>query len=252
MNQSKPFSEYLVEQGLVTADDLVEILISQTRQLPTPAELVRQHKLLSAKQLLAVFSHQMKTSVDFSTACRELGLWTPEFQKLLQSENERLRIPIVQILQSSGKVSTEDLVSALDSFLSEAATKPNFDAPQASADAPLESDGDSSNDHFKEYYSDTLQARMIALANEWDQSNSQATDVLVDGLHGLVGAARFSKLSEIEDLFKTAETNIRALADCATPLPQVAIETFRKELVQSLEKAWSLRDGSVSEIEVAV
>lgn len=271
MSQSKTFSEFLVEQGLITADDLVSILIDQAKQLPTPAELAREHKLLDAKQMLSVFAYQMQTSVEFVKACRDLGLWNENFAHVFSAENSRLRVPVVQLLQKSGKLQTEALVSALDSYLSEN-SRPNEshrEPPRAAAaveslkqvpafeDSTMNSEiyADSALGHFREYYTQTIQEKMVSLAKEWDQSNSVATDALLDRVHGIVGAARFAKLSEIEDLFKNAESNVRALADCATPLPQAAIDAFRMELVVAFEKGWSLRESAQEpseSIEVAV
>ena len=271
MSSTKTFSEFLVEQNLVSAEDLVALLIEQAKTLPLPAEVAREQKLLSAAQILSVFTQQMKTGSDFAKACQDLKLWTPALAAALSAENDRLRIPVVQLLQTTGKVTTEKLVLALDTYLSEtarpsvsisavasvdtiiAAAMPTVEeAPvavvaEAAASAHAESSGDSPMDHFREFYTEAMQAKMISLAKEWDQSELDITTALIDRVHGIVGAARFAKLANIEDMFRNAESNIRALADCATPLPFPAIEAFRLELCQAFEQGWALRNSPAPE-----
>lgn len=263
MSNSKMFSEFLVEQNLVSADDLVSILINQTKAMPTLAEIARDQTLLTAEQILSVFTRQMQSGGDFSKACQDLNLWSPEMAKAFSAENDRLRIPVVQILQSTGKVSTEKLVLALDTYLSESA-RPSVVAasptpsvtPISASLSPPAVESNESMDHFREFYTQDIQAKMITLARGWDQSELDITNALIDRVHGIVGAARFAKLGEIEELFKNTESNIRALADCATPLPMQSIEAFRVELCQAFEKGWELRGadpaGSFEQSEVAV
>lgn len=248
MNQSKTFSEFLTEQNLVSPEDLVSLLIAQSKAMPTAAEIMHSKKLLSPAQLLTIFALQTKTGQDFVSTCKSSGFWSAEVAAEFASEMNSARVPIVQLLQSSGKVTTEKLVLALDSYLSqnakyEAAPEvPNVASPvKPLAEAREEN---SHVDHLHEFYTAALQEKIIALAKTWDQSEFEVTTALLTHVHGLVGAARFAKQPALEEIFANAESNIRALSDCATALPSASIQSFRAELVQAFENAWTMRDQS--------
>lgn len=259
-NSKKTFTEFLVDQAVVSHDQMVEILIRQTGEMPTVAELVRENKLLSAEQIFEVFMHQMKAPgvCDFSSACHELGLWTAEVAKGIAEAQSRLRLPIVEILVESKLVEKPKLVSLLDQYLSEnvtSAIQAPVPAVVVSQPAPemIEVEPALSSDvsNFHDYYTQELQTQVLSMAHLWKHDDEAGTAALVDRLHGLVSAARFSKLSQFEHLFKEAESSVRGAKD----LPAIGeglMSALRDDVVFNLEKAWAMRASlSSSQIEVA-
>jgi hypothetical protein len=242
----KTFTEFLVDQGLLTHEQMVEVLIRQTSEMPTVAEIVRESGLLSAQQIFNVFMHQMKSPAvcDFSSACHELGLWTDEVAKALAEAQARLRLPIIEILVESKIVDKSKIVSLLDHYLSEATT-----TTTTTTKAPVEPSADVSN--FHEYYTQEIQTQVLSMAHLWKHDDEAGTAALVDKLHGLVGAARFSKLPEFEHLFKEAESSVRGARD----LPAIGeglMAALRDDVVFNLEKAWTMRTSLNQSAQIGV
>ena len=251
MTAAKSFSEYLVDQGAITADQLIDTLIGQANTQPTTLELVKKNGLLNSAQILRTIAHQMKSvdPIDFSTACRQLGYWSPSLSDALGSQESRLRAPIADLLLKSGFISNEKLVHFLDMYLSDFAESPTAVSvapvsrePEPDPTAADSGSSSSSLEHFRDYFSPNAHATLAHLASLWNQNDPSSVTVLIDQLHGLVGAARFAKLTALEDLFKEAESSVRGASDLPSPISDGLMNALREDLCSIVERAWTLKE----------
>lgn len=245
-SKSKSFSEFLVEQGAITAEQLVDLLINQAQNQPTTLELVRKRGLLSPSQILWAIAHQMKSPepCDFTTACRQLGYWTSEMTEALSSEQARVRVPLADLLLKSESITNDKLVHFLDLYLSDVQA-PVAVSP-AVAPTPVTAPRESGDDnHFHELYSPSTQSELISCANSW-KGDDQSSKVLLERIHSLVGAARFSKLGDLESIFKEAEASVKGAADLPQPITDGLLQALRDDLLQLIDRAWSARERSVA------
>ena len=114
----KLFGEFLVEKGLIQAQDMVAALVEQISKLPTLVEIVYRARLLSSESILVALRLQVRERKDFRSACIGMGVWTPAVEAAVEQELESHRIPVGQILLSQKKLGLKDLATALDEFIS--------------------------------------------------------------------------------------------------------------------------------------
>lgn len=275
MKTRKTFSEYLVEQGHISADQLAGVLVQQIKSMPTVCEVVYNQKLLSSEQTLQALNHQMKTGCEFIKACEALGFWSQDMASQVAQALSSHRVPVAQLLQKEKLVTLDVLVGALDNYLSENAEAPaivaiaekavvaeaamvesHLEVQVASLGEVTDSVGADSN-HFFDFYTQSAQSVMVTLTRDWNQSDMDVTSALIDRVHGLAGAARFAKLDELEAIFKEAEQLVRGAGDMPPGLGEGLMVALRNDLLALLEKAWRMRvalhdSGSASSKEVAV
>ena len=114
----KYFGDYLIEKKIITEDQLVDALIEQLQMLPSSAEIIYGKKALPASSFLKAFAIQSEKTTDFGSACMAAKIWTTELDQLVQSELDRNRVPLGQILIKKGIVNIGNITKALDDFLS--------------------------------------------------------------------------------------------------------------------------------------
>ena len=113
------FGEYLLEQGLVVEDDLVNALDDQHKNKMPLGQLAVQKGFIDAKALFKVLTEQRKKTReanDFGSIALEMGFLTQEqVNALVGSQNTTLEL-LGNILVEEGILSREKLVQALRDF----------------------------------------------------------------------------------------------------------------------------------------
>ncbi len=132
----KLFGEYLVEKEIINKDALVKALIQQMKSMPSLAEIIFDHQMMSTDQLMAVFRLQTHRKIGFVEAALEAGFWTAELGQKVDAQLARVRIPLGEILVKMGVASLPQISKALDEFLGEAKSREVVTAPIA-ATAPV-------------------------------------------------------------------------------------------------------------------
>lgn len=127
---AKSFGDYLVEQKLVSPEQMVVALIEQHRQIPFIPQLAFEKKIFTANELLQIFNVQQNNQVDFFSAGNITGLMTPEKRKAIEVEISQYNKPLVNILIRNGFAKIDELVMALDDYLSKVKNEPILKNPE--------------------------------------------------------------------------------------------------------------------------
>lgn len=113
----KLFGEYLVEKGVVTAEQLVAALMEQLCSTPLVAEVVFAHKLLGVGDFLRTMAHQHRSGLNFQAAAESLDLWTPAIEAAVLGHIRAVRKPLGEVLVEMEVLSLNDLTSSLDAYV---------------------------------------------------------------------------------------------------------------------------------------
>ncbi len=114
----KLFGEYLIEQKLITEDQLAATLIEQMRSLPTLAEVIFDSKLMNTSEIVRVLAFQAKRQLDFKAAAVKLNLWNQDLELKTQKIISEKRVPLGQLLYANKMLTIQDLTKAFDEFIS--------------------------------------------------------------------------------------------------------------------------------------
>jgi hypothetical protein len=112
----KLFGEYLVEKGLVSAEQLLAALVEQIHSMPALVDIIYRRKLLSPLELLAALKYQTVHRAEFRSACEALSLWGPKLAEAIEEELLRASRPIGEILVKRGSLGLEALIVALADY----------------------------------------------------------------------------------------------------------------------------------------
>lgn len=112
----KLFGNFLLDAGLISAENLAQALIEQVKQTPSSLVVLYEHKRLDAKQVLDILMLQNNENVDFRTACIALNIWRDEFIDIIKAELAQKRPTLGQILVEKGWLEPLVLLPSLKQF----------------------------------------------------------------------------------------------------------------------------------------
>jgi len=113
----KLFGTFLLEQRLITEDQLLAALVAQVEAVPSVAKIVFDRGLLSKSDQLKVMSHQALNRCEFVAACRALGMWGESLEAAIIEAVARSREPIGATLVRNQVISQQQLDDQLSAFL---------------------------------------------------------------------------------------------------------------------------------------
>ncbi|MFM8315657.1 MAG: hypothetical protein ACKOA8_15355 [Deltaproteobacteria bacterium] len=255
----KLFGQYLVEKGIVDESELVSALIQQIRQIPTVAEIVHEERLLTPSQILSVLAMQTRLEIDFVKACQNLGLWTPALEKKIADVSAEKRIPLGQILVTSGKVSFQKIVNALDEYLAlvrESEKNPSQDEAPVQSQSPGKTIPEDLLKNFDELLSaerihaiDGLFSLCLEVVSKPD-SGAECLEVVRQihrGIHEIRSIARFVKAEKTEILTEKLESSLAELLSVdPSALQQPAIELFVDLGKSALKMTLGLKESLIT------
>lgn len=114
----KLFGEFLVEKKAVSESQLLGALMEQIEHTPSLPVILYKQSLLPHSKILKALAYQAKNSVDFKSACQQLGFWDSEIEKKVEDLLFVSQVPIGQILLQKGVVTSDVLLFALDEYFS--------------------------------------------------------------------------------------------------------------------------------------
>lgn len=114
----KLFGEFLVDKGLITEEQLLEMVMQQVESAPSLPELIRKLDLLTGRELLKVFKRQAQRGLEFRAAAQSLGLWNEELEQKVRKSLSLERKPIGEILVMQGVLQQQELPHLLDEYFS--------------------------------------------------------------------------------------------------------------------------------------
>ncbi len=117
------FGMYLVEQGVVSADQFIEAVSLQLQDRIPLGQLAMESEKLTKIHVLHVLSIQNKEPKLFGQIALDLGyLSKPDLADLFLEQNERLR-PISEILVALRAITQDDMKSELKKYRRQLANK---------------------------------------------------------------------------------------------------------------------------------
>lgn len=220
------FGEYLIQKSVVSEADLSEAWLEQLRSTPTIAEIVLSRKLLPVAQWLQVVAFQTTSHIEFASACKQVGLWTPEIEKVVFEEIRRARKSYLSSLLGRGTLKSETVNQYFDSYLLESATadQPEKTSQQQPSEAVLV---------FIEQFNEVARDLLLSCVED-SGADPLFKKAAVETAHRLYGAAQFANLARMKELFRILENK---LGGSTTP---DAVE--KKVLFDGVQAGWLLRE----------
>ena len=217
----KLFGEFLIERNLVTPQALVTALVQQASKVPSTIEIALTSKLLSDEQILQAMNLQIHRSIEFVTACKELGSWNAEVQEKMEGEVRKAKVPLGEILVEQKDIELKTLIESLDTFLTEVAEQkeevteqtqeatssptefnPEFTEPNKSG---LASYSDSFTEKKRQTLSQLLEFTSWQDSDEQKKLLSEQLEELQYDFHQFQGIACFLKIEISEQIFRQCE-----------------------------------------------
>lgn len=113
----KLFGTYLMEKGLISKSQLLEVLVEQTISTPHISEIIFNGCLLPESSQLEIIEEQQKSEINYIDAAKKLNLWTEELAAKVRTETKKSRKMLGEIIIAKGFVSFEAITKSLDEFI---------------------------------------------------------------------------------------------------------------------------------------
>ncbi len=266
----KLFGNFLVERGIVDAETLLGALIAQLRSAPSFAELVYEHRLLDTATQLKILEMQFNNKIGFHMACTEIGVMNTNLDATLAGLAQKKHLPIGQILLRDGKLTSQQLMEALDLFVAEcppqqdgvaeprkvAANKASF--PEKKDDRALQQEY---CDLFDQAMFDDLKGFCRSLRDSVIASSAQRLQSLHAGLDALRFFADYAQLTFSARIIEEVQRALSVLVVCPEILEAAAASELLERGIAMLweirnviaaagdEGAWLGADGKLQEYE---
>ena len=274
MSDTKIFHEFLVEKGLLSADNMVKVLSEQARQLPLPSDLLLERGCLAAVDVLRAMVLQAKVSCSFTDACQRLGLWSDEMQSTLDGELMKRRTPLAQLLIEKYNVDAEALSQVFDEYLSEyaesnlVAVSPPVaavSAPVAVVSAPVadaeKKPSGTAHDRFilaevmspdeKQHFLEALASlKEVGTTEESLSRARQGIKQCVVIAHQMRGAVKYLQISSMEGLLLEIEGVFELMVKSELSSLTARFEDIYKIISHGFEALWERRDFLLNNPEV--
>ena len=115
---SVAFCRYLIDHNNLDPLAFLDAVDQLRRMTPTLPRLMLEHGLLDHDSMLNVFAHQAEQKISFEASCKALGLWTDDLEASLATILGESHQSIFHILLERQLISPQDLIAAMDEFLS--------------------------------------------------------------------------------------------------------------------------------------
>lgn len=240
----KLFGDLLVEKEIVKSEELVDSLVEQSSKLFSTVEIIHHSKLLSPENILKALSLQTHKGIGFRSACVELNFWSKDLDQKVEQKIREIRIPLGQILIKRGVVTTEQLIEALDEFLS---GMDDDDVPSGDLNSikwiphfyPIES---SLLSEYVTYFSKPKREELLhilSLLSEAKATLIESTfNQLFEEVHLRKGIARLIRAEILERLLTEAEHLIEMVKSSAN----IELKVVTDLLVRIIDLVWEIKD----------
>lgn len=113
----KLFGEFLVDQQVISEEQLAIALVNQVKLMPATVEVIFQRKLLPNHKIIEILKCQQTTGRDFRSAAKFLGIWTKDLEISVTTLLEQARTPLGEVLVQLGFVTPMILTQSLDRYI---------------------------------------------------------------------------------------------------------------------------------------
>ena len=232
------FGEYLVEKNILSTDQMIAALITQTNGIPTVAEIVHMTKLINAQDLMSIFKIQHENKSSFVEAAREIGVWNDQVQSEIDRHIQTVRVPIAQIIDDLKFAKIETIAKAFDEFLGEVqSNSTKKEAPRKEVIVPAKS-------NFDSYCALFTEEKKQGLVQALEQLKTGGVSVAILGtlnsnLNALVNAAEVVTAKESFSILTSMNAIISQLGKIpATSLNDELITKIGKVNLDAVELLW--------------
>ncbi|MDX2115387.1 MAG: hypothetical protein SFZ24_07165 [Planctomycetota bacterium] len=112
------FLKYLTEQGILAPADADRIAAWSLRQRDPVGIIAVEHGLILGRQIDEILLYQQTHGGMFGEAAVRLGMLTePVLRRLLDVQQQRVRLRIVEVVQLSGVADSREVLGALARFI---------------------------------------------------------------------------------------------------------------------------------------
>lgn len=115
MNQ---FCDYMIQNGAITEEVLLNSLLDQMDTTPSLAELIYDQKLIPVRSQLEVFKHSLSEGKTYQDSLAELKYWTKNIEESIRDQ-ARNNPSIYYHLIESSHIESIDIIKCLDNFVAE-------------------------------------------------------------------------------------------------------------------------------------
>lgn len=122
------FVEYLVEQKIVSPENMMNSIIEQHKLIPYLPQIIFENKILSANEILKIINLQKIHRIDFISAANLSGFMNQDKRNLIEGELAKYHTPIVNIILKNNFAKVDQIVKALDDYLSKIINAPAFNS----------------------------------------------------------------------------------------------------------------------------
>lgn len=108
--------EFLIQKGAIDVSSYIKAKLVQAERLSSLPQAIYTLRLLNDSQMLDVFNHQTRRHLDFKDSCKELNLWSEDFESALLRYFFNDLIPIGEILVELGYITDDQLQNLMEEY----------------------------------------------------------------------------------------------------------------------------------------
>ncbi|BBH53849.1 hypothetical protein [Fluviispira sanaruensis] len=112
----KLFCEYLLENKLIKAEQLLDAFMEQLNHTLSTAEVIYNSNILNKEEILKILIHQQQEGLDFRSSAKNLGLWTYNLSQEVNKKIQATNKPLGEVLIQKGYFNLDSLSSAFASY----------------------------------------------------------------------------------------------------------------------------------------
>lgn len=187
------FGTTLLEKGFITEEKLVDALVTQSNELPSPLRICFEESLLSADQILDAIASREKGE-HFPAVCTRLGLWTSQTSDTVKAVQKKARHPLGQILVDQFGIDLSTISGELSHSDAPPPTSPSTDKSQYNFAFPSVS-GETKKQYL-DFFSQSVKDSLEGGFNDFEKPdlNANVISSIEEIVQQLAAAASFARM----------------------------------------------------------
>lgn len=244
---SKLFGEYLVENSLITEEQLLDALIEQVEEQNSVVKITRDLKLMNSGEILHVLKQQVINQKSFLDTAKELSFWDQNKTDKVLNSIAAQRIPLGEILVKKKILDVGKLTSALDEYFGEKIKNSEAKQSEKKTEFVVKPAPPSANSKLPQNESlypeifeflgpnfiELLKCSLLEIT-AGTIKNRQLWGELCDEIHKIQGAANLYDFSEMAEFYEKFENILRViLSKKSSDIPNEVIKKISNTLVDA-------------------
>jgi len=215
------FGAYLIQRGLITADELTDVLQQQDRYRPHLEQLAIREGMLTVRQICDILDAMAGSGAPFRTVATRLGYLNHKQLALLIQLQTKQTPPLGELLVAAGKLSRAQMERELAIFhgdpvpeISEPEPAAQPEAESASACQVFQCENPELLGEFcteAEEHLEAVDRQLLILEN--DPTNKEALNAVYRAFHTIKGVSSMFDLTDMRTLAHEAENLLNQARD---------------------------------------